>query len=99
MVRANIMNAFVTTAWTFSGAQLIAPAIYSLILAALVIALEQRLKGILGGTIATLVVGAIISLAIKPGTSLLLSPLMDAVASTGHDDVYTFVDSRLKCNG
>jgi len=90
LFRGNIMNAIVTTAWTFSAAQLIAPAIYSLMLAALVVVLEPRIRSIGATTIASLVVAAIMSFAIKPGTGLLLSPLMDAVASLGHADVYPF---------
>jgi hypothetical protein len=90
LLRGNIMNAIVTTGWAFSAAQLIAPAIYSLALAAVVVMIEPRLKGSWARGVAALVVAATMAFAIRPGTGLLLSPLMEAVASLRHEDVYPF---------
>jgi len=90
LFRGQIMNAVVTTAWTFSAAQVISPIIYSLVLAALVVLLEPRLKGMVARSVVALVVTAIMAFAIRPAIGLLLSPLMEAVASLNHEDVYPF---------
>lgn len=90
LFRGNFMNAVVTTGWAFSAAQLIAPAVYSLVLAAVVVMLEPRLKGTWMRGFAALVITAVMTFVIKPGTGLLLSPLMEAVASLRHEDVYPF---------
>ena len=90
LFRGNIMNAVVTTAWIYSAAQIISPALYSLVLAALVVLLEPRLKGMVARSVAALAVTAIMTFAIKPGISMLLAPLMEAVAPLNHEDVYPF---------
>jgi len=88
--RGNLMNGVVTTAWVFSFAQMIAPIVYSLVLSAFVVWALPIVRNTALKFGAMLVVAALMTFAVKPLVGLALSPLMAAVSSLNHEDVYPF---------
>jgi len=89
-LRGNIMNAVVTTAWTFSAAQTISPVLYSLVLAGLVVLVGPRASKPALRLVAAAVIALVMSFAVKPTVGAMLSPLMSAIAHLDHADVYPF---------
>ncbi len=89
-LRGNLMNAVVTTAWTFSAAQALSPVIYSVVLGGLVVLVTPRLRQWWLKLVAAFAIAALMTFAVRPICAMLLSPLMASLAHLDHDDVYPF---------
>ncbi len=90
LLRGGVMNGVVTTAWVFSFAHLIGPALYSLTLSFLLVFVVARLRHPWTKASALLAVAAVMTFAVKPLSALALSPLMHAVAGLDHAEIYPF---------
>ncbi len=90
LLRGGLMNAVVTTAWTFSGAQLLSSTLYSLVLGMVVVSVTPKLPSASIRAVAAVAIAAVMMFAVRPFTDVVLAPLLESLARFNHTDVYSF---------
>ncbi len=90
LLRGSLMDAVVTTGWTFSAAQMLSSTVYSVVLGAVVVGVTPRLQRLWLRAIAAIVITALMMFAVRPLADALFAPLLASLAHLKHADVYPF---------
>jgi len=90
LLRGSLMDAVVTTGWTFSAAHILSSTVYSVVLGAVVVGVTLKLQLLWLRAVAAIVIAALMLFAVRPLADALFAPLLASLAHLKHADVYPF---------
>ena len=90
LLRGSLMDAVVTTGWTFSAAQILSSTVYSVVLGTIVVGVTPKLQRLWLRAVAAVVIATLMMFAVRPLAGALFAPLLASLAHLKHADVYPF---------